>query len=847
VSDWSLDEDIEGSPLSNPPNIRLGEVVDAINASGGAGLVHIATHGDPVLGIDLEWYDPAHIAAVTNALNAYDAAGYEKDGATPDIMSYYDAGENKYAIALTPRGIANHIVNDSNALIYGDWSYSFDIKSSWDYGAFIGVTDSENLYCEAFDVVFERLACRWYTPVENTASAALDGDPSILYDNVNSMPCDLDYTVCNDFHVDPSGSNWRIVCEGCINVAARFEQFGAFDDKVWAVVDHFDTSTIRLFGFRSESDWPSNGVSLGDLNLAPGDGRHIYVKEGIATGRYALFAFKETDKRGVPFWSQPFSRSTRPERWSEITAINEVPAPIVAPRPSAGPSQEIQTNGQPSHKTGSDPEITTGAAHIGVYGHTDDANLVTTLADHLSLSLGYTVRTFTGNGSVVNQRFWAQTLRDDNVAWCAAHPGQCDTGPFSFSTTPIFVIVGELNPICENLPGGSLCDIAYPPKIEMGTFPDPLETCHAGTCIDPGSFANFSGSPLEDLPVCYVPAADWNNVNYLNHSADRYENASDPSNQHQRAIALVGDRVSNGVEFENQNALVPLISAVSWMPVYEYRASYYASGDRQGKHDAFVSVVNNGVNLLMGIGGITGSYIWPGEFVVSSLLNWSVDLTTQQSLVVLLPGCDIAHFTAPTKPPDLAHVNEIVEGMFSPDTGTTIVFGTAHADAGWDLHHRLWAEVLGETVGDAVPFTPWPRIIWEAKNRAAVQYPFLVDYLRSVISLGTVVRKQPPPLTSDAPTPDAPVVFGLRTLYTGKALPQFEIGLPNGDRAVLAVYDVRGRLVTVLQAASLPAGIHRVSWNGRDKTGQIAGSGVYFARLLTGSSGVATSKLVLLR
>jgi flagellar hook assembly protein FlgD len=60
----------------------------------------------------------------------------------------------------------------------------------------------------------------------------------------------------------------------------------------------------------------------------------------------------------------------------------------------------------------------------------------------------------------------------------------------------------------------------------------------------------------------------------------------------------------------------------------------------------------------------------------------------------------------------------------------------------------------------------------------------------------------------------------------------------------LAVYDVNGRLVQVLQDGLVPAGEHAVRWNGTDREGLAAASGVYFCRLAV--SGISLTKSMVL-
>lgn len=70
--------------------------------------------------------------------------------------------------------------------------------------------------------------------------------------------------------------------------------------------------------------------------------------------------------------------------------------------------------------------------------------------------------------------------------------------------------------------------------------------------------------------------------------------------------------------------------------------------------------------------------------------------------------------------------------------------------------------------------------------------------------------------------------------------------LPAAAPARVAVHDVAGRRVRVLQDGSLTAGAHAVAWTGRDETGAAVAPGVYFLRLEAAGE-VRTRKVVLLR
>jgi len=52
----------------------------------------------------------------------------------------------------------------------------------------------------------------------------------------------------------------------------------------------------------------------------------------------------------------------------------------------------------------------------------------------------------------------------------------------------------------------------------------------------------------------------------------------------------------------------------------------------------------------------------------------------------------------------------------------------------------------------------------------------------------------------------------------------------------LDLYDAGGRLVRTLLRGQEPVGLHTLTWDGRDGGGRLAGSGVYFLRLVAGGS-----------
>lgn len=62
----------------------------------------------------------------------------------------------------------------------------------------------------------------------------------------------------------------------------------------------------------------------------------------------------------------------------------------------------------------------------------------------------------------------------------------------------------------------------------------------------------------------------------------------------------------------------------------------------------------------------------------------------------------------------------------------------------------------------------------------------------------------------------------------------------------LKIYDISGRLVCTLVNELQEAGRYEVSWDGRDDSGKLVPSGVYFCKLKAGKF-TAIKKLILLR
>jgi hypothetical protein len=84
--------------------------------------------------------------------------------------------------------------------------------------------------------------------------------------------------------------------------------------------------------------------------------------------------------------------------------------------------------------------------------------------------------------------------------------------------------------------------------------------------------------------------------------------------------------------------------------------------------------------------------------------------------------------------------------------------------------------------------------------------------------------------------PDAPQALEIPDVVPNPSHQQADIhyGIAREGVVRLALYDAAGRLVRELATGTMPAGRHFAVWDGRDRFGRAAASGLYFVRLENG-------------
>ena len=98
-------------------------------------------------------------------------------------------------------------------------------------------------------------------------------------------------------------------------------------------------------------------------------------------------------------------------------------------------------------------------------------------------------------------------------------------------------------------------------------------------------------------------------------------------------------------------------------------------------------------------------------------------------------------------------------------------------------------------------------------------------------------------LAAPAPEAAARVELSAPRPNPSRSSTRLDFALPTGGSVDLAIFDTAGRRVTTLVHGDQPAGRSSATWDGREAGGQLAATGLYFARLVT-PNGAATQRVV---
>jgi len=138
----------------------------------------------------------------------------------------------------------------------------------------------------------------------------------------------------------------------------------------------------------------------------------------------------------------------------------------------------------------------------------------------------------------------------------------------------------------------------------------------------------------------------------------------------------------------------------------------------------------------------------------------------------------------------------------------------------------------------------------EEKFKTAVQgvQSFFSQFLAQAGGFASVLIKAPEEQLAVEKATERSLQFRLEANYPNPFNPSTEIRyeIPSPLPVKLVVFDLLGREVKVLVDGIQSPGEHRISWDGRNSTGQNVGSGTYLIRLDAGDY-TQTQKLILVR
>ena len=124
---------------------------------------------------------------------------------------------------------------------------------------------------------------------------------------------------------------------------------------------------------------------------------------------------------------------------------------------------------------------------------------------------------------------------------------------------------------------------------------------------------------------------------------------------------------------------------------------------------------------------------------------------------------------------------------------------------------------------------------------------FCYDSRHSGILPPTLGSRLTPPQT-DSPQPSSPAGFYLAQNYPNPFNAETQIGfrLMRSSDVEIEIFNLLGQKVKTLVSEKLPAGEHRLVWDGTNDAGDILSSGIYFYRLTT-SEGRLSRKMILIK
>jgi hypothetical protein len=220
----------------------------------------------------------------------------------------------------------------------------------------------------------------------------------------------------------------------------------------------------------------------------------------------------------------------------------------------------------------------------------------------------------------------------------------------------------------------------------------------------------------------------------------------------------------------------------------------------------------------------------------------STDLMNWANVKPLWNTTQYRTFSPLIESPELLERNGLWYLFYTTNSGHALSYQMSSdplADStGWSAQFRLSQEI------PEVSTDPWFGI--EFFRDAGHDYLLAANGGLRCIEIHEVVWDDPPHfhlieptaygMTAGAPLPPVGGALALERIASGGvSAARFRITLPAASDARLDVIDLQGRPVHTLIAAPLLSGSTEVAWDGAGRDGRTAPTGIYFARLSSGS------------
>ena len=182
-------------------------------------------------------------------------------------------------------------------------------------------------------------------------------------------------------------------------------------------------------------------------------------------------------------------------------------------------------------------------------------------------------------------------------------------------------------------------------------------------------------------------------------------------------------------------------------------------------------------------------------------------------------------------------------GEFESDIYGLHVNGDCEIVSGWTEN--------GEIVNDELFHQQYPAIVSDGNGGAIVAWEDGRCTSGEEISYYNLFAQRVNDFTTSVGRESAdpvPLTFSLEQNYPNPFNPDTRIrySIPEAGSVRIAIFDILGRRVRVLENRMMPAGSHEVVWNGKTASGTYASSGIYFYRLQAGNRS-EVRKMVLLK